>query len=102
MKVDLTNMCLENIKIQNTSLIGGNFAKSNLNGSELNNVNISGVNLNGALLINCNWRNLKLHELNKLKGHNETVCSVSISSDDTTLASGSSDHSILLWDIKTG
>ncbi|CAD8129620.1 unnamed protein product [Paramecium sonneborni] len=58
---DLSNKCFENIKIQNTSLIGGNFVKCNLSRSEFNNLDISGINLNGALLFNCKWKNLKIN-----------------------------------------
>ncbi|CAD8131344.1 unnamed protein product [Paramecium sonneborni] len=100
LKVDLTKHCFEGIRIKKSSLIGGNFAKYNFSGSEFENVDISGVNLNGALLLNCKWKNIKIHELNQLNGH--TVYSVCFSPDGITLASGSHDQSIRLWDVKTG
>ncbi|CAD8177059.1 unnamed protein product [Paramecium pentaurelia] len=85
MKVELKNQSLENIRIQNTSLIG----------------DISGVKLNGAQLFNCKWRNIKIHELNKLlDDHSKCIRSVCISPDGITLASGSQDNSIRLWEIK--
>lgn len=102
MKIDLTNQSFEDIRIKNTNLIGGNFVRCNFSGSEFNNVDISGVNLNGALLINCKWKNIKIHELNKLEGHSGSVRSVCISPNGIILASGSDDTSIILWDIKTG
>ncbi|CAD8129359.1 unnamed protein product [Paramecium sonneborni] len=102
MKVDLTNQLFERIRIENTSLIRGNFVRCNLNESEFNNVDISGMNLNGALLQNCKWKNIKIQELNKLNGHTGSVLSISLSPDGTTLASGSSDKSIRLWDVKSG
>ncbi|CAD8111491.1 unnamed protein product [Paramecium primaurelia] len=101
-QVDLKNKNYENIKIQNTSLVGANFVRCNLSGSQFNNVNISGINLNGALLLYCKWNNLRIHELNTQNGHNGSVWSVCFSSDGNTLASGSSDTSIRLWDVKTG
>ncbi|CAD8194024.1 unnamed protein product [Paramecium pentaurelia] len=102
MKVDLKNQCFENIRIKNASLIGGNFVRCNLSGSEFDNVDISGVNLNGAQMFNCQWKNIKINELNKLDGHSSCVNSVCISPDGNTLASGSDDQSIRLWDTKTG
>lgn len=36
----------------------------------------------------------------KLSGHRDVVRSIGFSPDGTTLASGSSDKSILLWDVK--
>ncbi|CAD8077216.1 unnamed protein product [Paramecium primaurelia] len=100
MKVELKNQSLDNIRIKNTSLIGGNFVTCNLNGSEFVNVDISVVNLNGAQLFNCKWRNIKIHELNKLlDGHSGYVMSVCFSPDGNTLASGSVDNSIPLWEI---
>ncbi|CAD8189843.1 unnamed protein product [Paramecium pentaurelia] len=102
MKVDLTNQNFENIRIQNTSLFGGNFAKCNLTRSQFDNVNINGVNLCGAQLFDCNWKQLKINDLYSLDGHSNTVQSVFFSPDGNTLASGSSDKSIRLWDVKTG
>ncbi|CAD8159195.1 unnamed protein product [Paramecium pentaurelia] len=102
MKVYLSNKNFENIKIQNTSSVGANFFRSNLSGSEFNNVFISGMNLNGALLFNCKWKNLKIHELYELGGHSCKVNSVCLSPDGNTLASGNDDKSIRLWDVKSG
>ncbi|CAD8129721.1 unnamed protein product [Paramecium sonneborni] len=102
MKIDLTNQSFERIRIENTSLIGGNFVRCNLNESEFNNVDISGMNINGALLFNCKWKNIKIHELNQLVGHKNRIETVCFSPDGTTLASGSYDKSICLWDVKTG
>ncbi|CAD8181626.1 unnamed protein product [Paramecium pentaurelia] len=102
MKVDMSNQSFVNIRMKNTSLIGGNFVRSNLSGSEFDNVDISGLNLNGAQLFNCKWKNLKIHELNRLDGHSSYVKQVCFSPDGNTLASGSGDCSIRLWDVKTG
>ncbi|CAD8141225.1 unnamed protein product [Paramecium pentaurelia] len=89
MKVDVRNQCFENIRIKDTSLIGGNFFRCNMNGSEFENVDISGVNFNGAQMFNCKWKNIKVHELNRLDGHSSCVNSVCFSPDENTLASGS-------------
>ncbi|CAD8090886.1 unnamed protein product [Paramecium primaurelia] len=102
MKVDLRNKNFENIIIQNTSLIGANFVKCNLSGSQFNNVKISGINLNGALLYNCKWSDLQISELYKLHGHSDCINTVCFSPDGITLAFGSADKSIRLWDVKTG
>ncbi|CAD8136779.1 unnamed protein product [Paramecium octaurelia] len=62
MKVNLREQTLENIRIRDTNLIGGNFAKCNLNGQEFHNVDISGINLNQAQLFNSiqiRWPQLK-------------------------------------------
>ncbi|CAD8183821.1 unnamed protein product [Paramecium pentaurelia] len=101
-KVDLRNKNFENIKIQNTCLVGANFGRCNFSGSQFNIVNTSGINLNEALLINCEWKNLRIHELNTLNGHSDGVGSVCFSPDGNTLVSGSGDKSIRLWDVKTG
>lgn len=82
--------------------MGANFVRSNLSGSEFDNVDIRGMNLNGAILFNCKWRNLRIQEINKLDGHTNKVNSVCFSPDGSTVASGSSDKSIRLWDVKTG
>ncbi|CAD8193189.1 unnamed protein product [Paramecium octaurelia] len=102
MKVDLREQTFENIRIRDAILVGGNFERCNFNGSEFDNVDISGINLNEAQLYNCKWKNIKIHELNKLDGHSHYVMSVCFSPDGTTLASGSYDKSIRLWDVKTG
>ncbi|CAD8196859.1 unnamed protein product [Paramecium pentaurelia] len=102
MKVDLRNQNFENIRIENSSLVGANFVKCNLSGSEFQNVEISGMNLNGAELFNCKWNNLKIHKLNKLDGHTWSVLSVCFSPDGTMLASGSRNQPICLWDFRTG
>ncbi|CAK84534.1 unnamed protein product (macronuclear) [Paramecium tetraurelia] len=102
MKVDLREQSFENIRIKDTSLVGGNFVRCNFNGSEFDNVDISGMNLNQAQLFNRKWKNIKIHELNKLDGHSDYVRSDNFSPDGTTLASGSQDYSIRLWDVKTG
>ncbi|CAK67962.1 unnamed protein product, partial (macronuclear) [Paramecium tetraurelia] len=73
MKVDLREHSFENIRMRDTSLIGGNFVRCNFNGSEFDNVDISGVNLNQAQLFNCKWKNIKIHELNRLDGHSGRV-----------------------------
>ena len=41
-------------------------------------------------------------EYNRLEGHNSTVISVSFSPDGKTLASGSGDNTIKLWNLETG
>jgi WD40 repeat protein len=44
----------------------------------------------------------KRSEYNRLEGHNDSVRSVSFSPDGKTLASGSADKTIKLWDLETG
>ncbi|CAD8072777.1 unnamed protein product [Paramecium sonneborni] len=102
MKIDLTQQSFRNIRIKNTSLNGASFAKCDLSGSQFQNFKIHGINLNGAILINCKWKNLYINELHKIEGHIGNVDSVCISTDGLILASGSSDTSIRLWDIKSG
>lgn len=102
MKADFSKQCFKNIKIQHTSLVGANFVKCNLSGSVFENVDISGINLNKVLLIGCKWNNLKINELHQLDGHNEEVYAICFSPDGNTLASGSGDNFICLWDVKTG
>ncbi|CAD8161747.1 unnamed protein product [Paramecium pentaurelia] len=60
LNVDMRNESLNNIRIENTSLIEVNFVRCNLSGSELDNVDISGLNSNRALLFNCKWKKLKI------------------------------------------
>ncbi|CAD8192320.1 unnamed protein product [Paramecium octaurelia] len=60
------------------------------------------MNLNQAKMFNCNWKNIKIHELNKLDGHCGIVNQVCFSPDGKLLASCSDDNSIILWDVKTG
>ncbi|CAD8161392.1 unnamed protein product [Paramecium octaurelia] len=102
MKVDVREQNFENIRIRNTSLFGGNFVRCNFNGSEFDNVDISGMNMNQAQLFNCKWKNIKIHELNKLDGHGGFVYSVQFSPDSKSLASCNDDNSIILWVVKTG
>ncbi|CAD8183825.1 unnamed protein product [Paramecium octaurelia] len=102
MKVDLREQSFENIRIRNTSLDGGNFVRCIFNGSEFDNVSISGMNLNQAQMFNCNWKNIKIHELNKLDGHSRRVNQVCFSPDGKSLASCGDDNKIILWDVKTG
>jgi WD40 repeat protein/energy-coupling factor transporter ATP-binding protein EcfA2 len=45
---------------------------------------------------------LEGREYNRLLGHNDRVYSVSFSSDGKTLASGSGDNTIKLWNVETG
>ncbi|CAD8157464.1 unnamed protein product [Paramecium octaurelia] len=102
MYVDLKSHDFKKIRIRDTSLIGGNFAKCNLSLSEFNNVNINGININRAIMIGCIWRDLKINELHTLDGHSDNVSTICYSPDSTTLAFGSEDNSIRLWDVKTG
>ncbi|GAX43040.1 WD-40 repeat protein [Tolypothrix sp. NIES-4075] len=44
----------------------------------------------------------KIHEQNRLEGHNNSVNSVSFSPDGKTLASASDDSTIKLWNVDTG
>ncbi|CAD8174801.1 unnamed protein product [Paramecium pentaurelia] len=91
-EVQRLKLNFENIKIQNTVLVGVNFVRCNLNGSQFENVDISGINLNGALLFNCKHKNAKIEEMIKLEGHKYVVQSLSFFPDGTTLASGSRDY----------
>ncbi|CAD8215043.1 unnamed protein product [Paramecium octaurelia] len=102
MKVDLKESCFENIRIRNTSILGANLVRCDLSGSVLDNVIISGVNLNQAKLFNCKWKNLGINEGIQLNGHSGRVNLVCYSPDGKSLASCSDDHSIILWDAKTG
>ncbi|CAD8171768.1 unnamed protein product [Paramecium octaurelia] len=95
LKVNLREQSFENIRIKIP-------LQCNFNGSEFDNVDISGMNLNQASLFDCKWRNVQIHGLSKLDGHSNYVSSVCFSPDGYTLASGSYDHSIGLWDLKTG
>ncbi|CAD8142213.1 unnamed protein product [Paramecium pentaurelia] len=107
MKVDLRNKNFKKIKIQNTSLVGENFVRCNLSRSEFSKVDINELNLNGAFLFNCKWKNIRVNELHKLKGHSSSINSICFSPDGITLASGSGERrgsgncSIRLWDIKS-
>ncbi|CAD8184322.1 unnamed protein product [Paramecium pentaurelia] len=92
MQVDLTNQNFENIRIEIQIQWESKFES----------VNINGINLNGAQLFGCNWKDLKINNLYQLDGHSGTVLSVCFSPDGNTLASGSWDNSIRLWDVKTG
>ncbi|CAD8196067.1 unnamed protein product [Paramecium octaurelia] len=102
MKTDLRNQNFENIRIKNTSLIGANLVRCDLSGSEFDQVIISGMILNQAKLFNCKWRNLRINELNQLKGHHGSVNSISFSPDGKSFASCSDDKSIRLWEVRTG
>ncbi|CAD8136770.1 unnamed protein product [Paramecium octaurelia] len=102
MKADVREQSFENIKIRDSSLVGGNFVGCNFNESEFDNVDISGINLNQAQMFNCKWKNIKIHELNILDGHYRKVYQVCFSSDGKSLASCSDDNSIILWDVQTG
>ena len=97
----MKNQSFEDIRIKDTSLAGANFARSNLSGSEFENVDINGMNLNGAILFNCKWQKLNIHEMNKLDS-SSSVSSVCYTPDGIILASSSADNSIRLWDVKSG
>ncbi|CAD8128544.1 unnamed protein product [Paramecium sonneborni] len=97
LKYDLTNHCFQNIQIKNSCLIGRNFASFDLSGSKFENVDISEVNLNGTLLLNCKWKNIKIHELHQLQGHTDCVFSVCFSPDRTKMASGGGKKNIRRW-----
>lgn len=83
-------------------MIGATLDRCNLSRSVFENLDISGMNLNGASLFNCIWKNIRIHQLNKFEGHDNSVNSVHFSTDGTTLASCSRDCSVRLWDVKTG
>ncbi|CAD8213446.1 unnamed protein product [Paramecium octaurelia] len=102
MKADVREQSFENIRIRDTSLSGANLVRCNLNGSIFDNVDISGMTLNGASLFNCKWKNIKIHDLNQFDAHNGSVYTICFSPNGTTLASGSGDNSVRLWDVKTG
>ncbi|CAD8130273.1 unnamed protein product [Paramecium sonneborni] len=88
-------------KDQGYLLIGGNFFGCNFNGSEFDSIDISGLNLNGCLLINCKQKNIKIHELNELEGHEAFVNQVCFSPDGATILQwkffrSSSDNSMVI------
>ncbi|CAD8083293.1 unnamed protein product [Paramecium primaurelia] len=88
------HLCYENISSKNTSLIGSNFIQR-----EFDHIEIRGVNLHGAQLFNCKWKNIKIHELNKLDGHIGEINSVCFSPDVNTIETSSYDSENLpfLW-----
>ncbi|CAD8104198.1 unnamed protein product [Paramecium sonneborni] len=100
--VHLTTIDQKFIQSGNTSIFGANLAKCNLSESKFENININGINLNGAKLFNCEWKNLRINEQLQMNGHSQVVKTICFSPDGTTLASGSNDQSIRLWDAKTG
>ncbi|CAD8094106.1 unnamed protein product [Paramecium primaurelia] len=55
---DLTNIPLQGIRLQNTSLIGIDFSNSDLSKSIFYNVNISDCNFTGSKLNNAEWQNI--------------------------------------------
>ena len=60
---------------------------------------------NGSTLVSASWRAIRLRDahtwehLHTLKGHMSWILSVAFFPDSSTLASGSSDGTILLWDL---
>ncbi|CAK83656.1 unnamed protein product (macronuclear) [Paramecium tetraurelia] len=58
---------------------------------------INGLNLNEPQLFNCKWKNIKIHELNKLEGHSYAVFSVNFSPDGTKLASNSQEYYLSVY-----
>ncbi|CAD8196857.1 unnamed protein product [Paramecium pentaurelia] len=121
MNANLTNQNFENIQTQNTSLIGGNFAKCNLSKSKFFKVNINGINLGGAesfdvcfspdetlIASGSKDKSIRLwvvktaEQKAKLVCHAQPVYSVCFSPDGNSLASGSYDWYIRLWNAKTG
>ncbi|CAD8081023.1 unnamed protein product [Paramecium primaurelia] len=90
------------LKLKLHHQFGANFVGSNLSGSQFENLDIRGINLNGAQLFNCTLNKMKIHELHQIDAHRSNVNSVSFSSDDITLSSGSADLFIRLQDIKRG
>ncbi|CAK94244.1 unnamed protein product (macronuclear) [Paramecium tetraurelia] len=100
MKIDLKTHSFENIKIRNTSLQGGNFAKCDLSGSEFDNVLIKGMNLNGSKLFNCKWINLRMDVI-ELNSRGDYVNSFCYSPNGHYFAS-SSNKSIILWNLRRG
>ncbi|CAD8172276.1 unnamed protein product [Paramecium pentaurelia] len=73
MKLNQRNKNFENIKIQNTSLVGIYFFYSILRVLEFKKINISGMNLKGAQLFNCKWNNLRIHQLNKFEVYSDIL-----------------------------
>jgi hypothetical protein len=82
---------------QSNALQEKNFQLSMLLGVEAYNTYPS-VEARGALL-NAAQANPRLSQY--LKGHSSTVSAVSFSPDGKTLASGSYDNTIILWDVET-
>ncbi|CAD8214361.1 unnamed protein product [Paramecium octaurelia] len=85
MKLDLKEQSFENIRIRSASLFGTNLVRSEF-----------------EKLFNYKWRNLSINQGIKLICHNGSVNSVCFSLYGKTLASCSDDHSICLWDVRTG
>ncbi|CAD8142265.1 unnamed protein product [Paramecium pentaurelia] len=50
---------------------------------------------------NSKWTDLRINQLHKLEIHSQWISSLCFSPDGTTLASGSGDNIINLWDVKT-
>ena len=54
------------------------------------------------LLTSCSKSDIEVKEYKELKGHTADVWSVIFSPDGKTLASGSTDKSVMLWNTETG
>ena len=96
-------MDLSYIKIKNAYLDLGNFDSANFQFAKLEKCVLS-----RAILNRCDFQNTELKDLDfgipcpDLIGHSSSISSVTISSNNKYIISGSFDNTIKIWDIKTG
>jgi WD40 repeat protein len=88
----------ESLAAQSIALRESNFSLSLLLGIEALNIRKT-VQTQGTLLDNTQ---ISPRLISNLRGHENHVNSVAVSPDGKLLASGSSDYTIILWDMETG
>jgi len=101
---DLENANLYAASLVNTRLAGARFSSTNLSRAGLLRATIDSNVLADQKTYGAGMPHTKPADMNPViqKGHSDSVRSVAISPDGKTLASGSEDNSIKLWDMKTG
>jgi len=101
---DLENANLYAASLVNTRLAGARFSCTTLSRAGLLKATIDNNALADQNTYGAGMPHTKPADLNPVirKGHSANVFSVAIFPDGKTLASGSEDNSIKLWDIATG